>query len=64
MGWRPRPPPAKTVDQAVAALLPLLPKTSVMPRELVTDEDVLAMIAEMEKQDPTAALRMRAKRSR
>lgn len=58
MAWKPRLP-VKTVETALEALLPLVPDVHIEPRELVTDEDVLAMMAEMEAQDPSIVRRGR-----
>ena len=59
MAWKPRPPPTKTVDQAVADLLPSLPTAALEPADLETDEDVMAMIREIERQDPSVIERAR-----
>ena len=59
MAWKPRPPPAKTVDQAVDALLPGLPTAVLEPADLETDEDVMDMVREVERQDPEVIKRSR-----
>lgn len=51
MAWKPRLP-VKTVDQAMAAVLPMLPAVDIPPRSLETDEDVVALCDEMRRQDP------------
>lgn len=64
MGWKPRLP-AKTVEQALAAVLPTVPATHVEPTTIDSDEDVLEMAAEVRRQDPVcdrlALVRQRAR---
>ncbi len=56
MAWKPAKK-VKTVDQALADLS--LPAVDLEPSELETDEDVLKMAAEMERQDPSVVRRAR-----
>lgn len=51
MAWKPRLP-AKSVEQALAAVLADVPTGDVPARPLETDEDVVQMADEMRKADP------------